>query len=280
MKNHITDQKFQMQILQMTKINNLKKIFNFIILLFILNFTACFKVPEGSSENIPAPEPENFSSPISPPTPEPTPTPTPEPRPELTPPSAKTPEVGDDVFVLERFSVDHEHGSRGFKPGTKVRIRKIEADQFLVTDGEFEALKPASFFTSNPNKAESIANEINNKLANAEKERIARQKIDREKAAKIAVQAEEDQKKQARKNHRIQVAELKLTIAELNRRIDVAGDERVSKDYPRNGGSRYKYRDQRTVTLSKDASQIEMLINELNQLKKRLNRLELNPPAE
>ncbi len=267
----------------MKRFNNLKNTVCFcIILLGLLNLSSCFKAPESSPAPTltptPTPEPEISSSPTPPPKPEPIQAP--ERSPTALPPPAKLPLTGDEVYVLERFSIALEHGNKAFKPGTKVKILKIDGDQFLVTDGKFEALKPSRFFTANKNEAESSADNLKKELDKAEGDRIAREETQRAKEAKIAAQAEDDRKEQARKNHRARIVELKLKIAELNRRIKVAGDERVSKDYPRNGGSRYKYRDRNIVTLSQDASQIEILIKEQNQLKSRLERLELNTQSE
>jgi hypothetical protein len=246
---------------QMKRVNNFKNTVCFcVILLVLLNLSSCFKAPEP------------------PPTPEPTQAP--ERSPTALPPSAKLPLTGDEVYVLERFSIALEHGSKGFKPGTKVKILKIDGDQFLVTDGKFEALKPSRFFTANKNEAESSAENLKKELDKAEGDRIAREKTKRDKDSKLEAQAEADRKEKAKKNYQAQIADLKLKIADLDRRISIAGDERVAKFYPRNGGSRHKYHDGRIVTLSKDASQIEILIKDQNQLKYRLEKLELNPPVD
>ena len=51
-------------------------------------------------------------------------------------------------------------------------------------------------------------------------------------------------------------------INDLTRRIEKAGDERVSKGFPRYGGSRPPNRNNPIVTLSSDAAQIKSLIDQ------------------
>ncbi len=90
---------------------------------------------------------KKFAEPPPTPTPTPSPTPAPTPTPEPTPePEARYAPEGI-LFVVTRFSEQHEDGVRGFSPGMEVRVLREEEEYFVVTDGVTESRRPKSWFT-------------------------------------------------------------------------------------------------------------------------------------
>lgn len=90
---------------------------------------------------------KKFAEPPPAPTPAPTPTTAPTPTPEPTPePEARYAPEGI-LYVVTRFSEQHEDGVRGFSPGMEVRLLREEEGYFVVTDGVTESRRPQSWFT-------------------------------------------------------------------------------------------------------------------------------------
>jgi hypothetical protein len=78
-------------------------------------------------------------TPVATPTPVPSPSPTPEPEARFAPEGV--------LYVVRRFSEQHDGGVRGFSEGTEVRLLRQEAGYYVVTDGVVEARRPRSWFT-------------------------------------------------------------------------------------------------------------------------------------
>lgn len=83
--------------------------------------------------------------PVAAATPAPTPTPAPMPSPALVADQRFAPE--GILYVVKRFSEQHEGGVRGFSPGTEVLLLRQERGYYVITDGEIEARRPRSWFT-------------------------------------------------------------------------------------------------------------------------------------
>ena len=202
---------------------------------------------------------------------------------EVAPPAPsqkeKTIKAGDEVFILERFSVELEHGSKGFIPGTKVRVVSVDGDKVQITDGKFKATKPSRFFTLNHDDAKKITENRESLIRKADEKRTKHIESERERMASDLAKSEISKKEAAIKNHEARVNNLRLAISDLQRRIQTAADERISKGFPPNGGSRYPGYDRKVVTLSRDASGIQKLIQDKNQLQSELEKLLLNHPS-
>ncbi len=83
----------------------------------------------------------------APPTPTPTPTPAPTPTPEPTPEPEAVYAPDGTLFVVQRFTEEHEDGIHAFSPGMEVRLVGQDAGYYIVADGEVLSRRPRSWFT-------------------------------------------------------------------------------------------------------------------------------------
>jgi hypothetical protein len=177
-------------------------------------------------------------------------------------------------FVVQPFSVTHEHGIHGFPAGKKVTLVRKDGPDFIVTDGTMEGRAPAEAFTNDLDQAEQLQTDAS-RQHNAMIQ--ARQQHERQKARELVEQSQAmaaqatDQKEKALQN---QVGRTEVALRNLQDRIAAAQSERFQKGYPSDGGPRYN-QDGRSVFLSQDAVNIRQLLDERTKLNESLRLQQL-----
>jgi hypothetical protein len=170
-----------------------------------------------------------------------------------------------EVFVLRRFTVPTADGIHGFSVGKKVTVVREDGDYYIVTDGVAEGKAPKESITD---KQELVKISVV-KVALPQAAPKTQSEIQASNVAsqKLLDKAESDRK-------RGQIQNFQTALQNMNSRIKVAQDERRSKGYPADGGSRHNegHRNSHHVeaSLGSDASQIENLIAERALLENQL----------
>lgn len=178
------------------------------------------------------------------------------------PRQARTAPAGT-LYVIKRFSVTTTYGLYGFSEGRKVTLLREENGICTVTDGTVKGRAPRSSFTDDLNAVDDLTGATTPSSADT---------------------AGTDARK-----HEKQTALLRLKIAEMDKRIASAKEERKLQGYPENGGprpraqGRYYYNGTyyntpedtatRPPSLSPDAAQIEKLLEAKFQLQRQLSSL-------
>lgn len=237
----------------------------------------------------PQPEPPSPTStpppvPTSPPSPTPTATPTPVP-----PPAARLGPEGV-LYVVKEISLTTEHGIYRLAAGKTVTIVHTEGDQVTVRDGDREVTATAGHFTRDMNLRDSLlAGRIRQQRAAVDAAKQKRAEFESQQKA-LHQEAEARELRQHMAARTARANEIRQALRELNTRISNAQAERNKPRGTYYRHSPYHYRDgyyyhhyekrSRTVRFSTDASQLDTLIQQRDELNRQLRELEGKPGTE